>query len=256
MKLLVGLLVITAFSFTADASISFVNLGTADQFAVLAATTVTNSGLTLISGDLGVWSGTSITGFLPGIVTNGTIHSADAVAQQAQADLTTGYNFAAGLACQTVLTGQNLGGLTLTPGSYCFTSSAQLTGVLTLDGLGDPNAVFVFQIGSTLTTASASQVLLTNGTSGFDVFWQVGSSATLGTTTAFQGNILALASITLNTGASIGCGSALARTGAVTLDTNVISACDAPTGVPEPATAALAAVTLPGLLWLARRRRS
>jgi len=236
------------------ASISFVDLQTAGSFGILAGSTVTNTGLTLIVGELGVWPGSAVTGFPPGIVSNGTIHLSDAVAQQAQADLVTAYNFAAGLNCQTNLTGQDLGGLTLTPGSYCFDSTAQLTGLLTLNGLGDPNAVFVFQIGSTLTTASASQVLLSNGVTGFNIFWQVGSSATLGTTTAFQGNIMALASITLNTGATIGCGSALARTGAVTLDTNVVSVCDATSETPEPATAALACATLPPLLWMASRR--
>ena len=110
-----------------------------------------------------------------------------------------------------VLTGQNLGGMTLTPGVYFFASSAQLTGTLTLNNLGNPNAVFVFQIGSTLTTASASSVIFSNSLTDSNVYWQVGSSATLGTTTAFEGNILALTSITLNTGATIGCGSALAH---------------------------------------------
>jgi len=119
------------------------------------------------------------------------------------------------------LTGQDLGGLTLTPGVYHFDSSAQLTGTLRLDNSTNPNAVFVFQVGSTLTTASSSSVVLTGGPDD-NVFWEIGSSATLGTSTAFEGNILALTSITLNTRASIGCGSALARNGAVTLDTNFI----------------------------------
>ena len=150
------------------------------------------------------------------------MHAADAVALQAQNDLTTAYNAAAGLAPTQNLTGQDLGGLTLTPGVYFFSSSAQLTGTLTLNDLGDPNAQFVFQIGSTLTTASNSSVVTINGGSmpGCNVFWQVGSSATLGTGTAFEGHILALTSITLNTGATILDGSALARNGAVTLDTN------------------------------------
>jgi len=179
------------------------------------------------------------------MVTGGMIHSADALAMQAQTDLVTAFNFAAGQPCGTDLTGKNLGGLNLTPGVYCFASSAQLTGTLTLNALGDPNAVFLFQIGSTLTTANGSSVVFTNGGQGDSVFYQVGSSATLGTTTAFQGNILALTSITLNTGASIGCGRALARNGAVTLDTNSISidtlGCEtsAVTATPEPGTAAL-----------------
>ena len=132
---------------------------------------------------------------------------------------------AAGLAPTQNLTGQNLGGLTLTPGVYSFSSSAQLTGTLTLDAQGDPNALFVFQIGSTLTTASNSSVVFINGGQGNNTFWQVGSSATLGTGTAFTGNILALASITLTTGANIRCGRALARNGAVTQDHNNIDPC-------------------------------
>jgi hypothetical protein len=161
----------------------------------------------------------------------GATHSADAVAQQAQTDVTAAYNNLAGQACSpgNVLTGIDLGGLTLTPGVYCFSTSAQLTGTLTLDAQGNSGAVFVFQIASTLTTASGSRVLLTNGGSACNVFWQVGSSATLGTTTSFAGNILALASITLNTGA-VAPGRALARTGAVTLDTNGVGGCSSPGG--------------------------
>jgi hypothetical protein len=198
-------------------------LGTAASFAVLGGSTVTNTGPTIVTGNLGVSPGIAITGFPPGIVVGGTIHAGDAVGLQAQTDVTTAYNDLAGQLCNTNLTGQDLGGLTLTPGVYCFSSSAQLTGILTLDGQGDPNAVFVFQIGSTLTTASASSVLLINGASACNVFWQVGSSATLGTGTAFGGNMLALASITLNTSASL-FGRALARNGAVTMDSNTISA--------------------------------
>jgi type VI secretion system secreted protein VgrG len=127
------------------------------------------------------------------------------------------------MAVTETLTGTDLGGLTLTPGVYEFANSAQLTGTLTLDGEGNNNALWVFLIGSTLTTASDSSVIVTDTGSNDGIFWDVGSSATLGTTTAFEGNILASASITLNTGANIGCGSALAQTGAVTLDTNTIS---------------------------------
>ena len=222
-----------------------VNLGTADAFAVLAGSTVTNTGPTVVFGNLGVSAGSAITGFPPGII-NGAMHDNDAVAGLAQNDLTTAYNFAAGETVTQDLTGQDLGGLTLLPGVYFFMSSAQLTGTLTLNNLGNPNAVFVFQIGSTLTTASNSSVVFINsgGDAGDSVFWQVGSSAALGTTTSFAGNILALTSITLNTGANITCGRALARNGAVTMDTNHVSidreGCETVVGsVPEPGTATL-----------------
>ena len=198
-------------------------LGTATSFAVLGGSTVTNTGPTSVTGDLGVSPGNAVTGFPPGSVTGGTIHAGDATALQAQTDVTTAYNNLAGQACDTNLTGQDLGGLTLIPAAYCFDISAQLTGALTLDGQGDPDAVFVLQIGSTLTTATNASVLLINGASSCNVFWQVGSSATLGTNTAFAGSILALSSITLNTNASL-LGRALARNGAVTMDTNNISA--------------------------------
>ena len=197
-------------------------LGTSQSFGVLGASAVTNTGPTTVTGDLGVSPGTSITGFPPGSVT-GVIHMTDAVASQAQADTTTAYNALAGMACNTVLTGQDLGGLTLTPGVYCFTSSAQLTGMLTLNAQGDPNAVFVFQIATALTTASNSSVQVINSGQSCNVFWQIGSSATLGTNTNFIGSIIALASVTLNTGATL-TGRALARTGAVTMDTNAITA--------------------------------
>ncbi|MHB0857548.1 MAG: ice-binding family protein [Anaerolineae bacterium] len=197
-------------------------LGTAQSFAVLAGSTATNTGPTTISGDLGVSPGSAVIGFPPGIVSGGTIYAGDAVAAQAQSDLTTAYNDLAGQTCDTNLTGQDLGGLTLTPGVYCFDTSAQLTGALVLDAEGDPAAVFVFQIASTLTTASGSSVSMINSGDACNVYWQVGSSATLGTNTAFVGSILALTSITLNTGAQLD-GRALARNGAVTMDTNDIS---------------------------------
>jgi Ice-binding-like/PEP-CTERM motif len=227
---------------------TLVDLGTAGSFAVLAGSTVTNTGPTTIQGNVGVSPGTAITGFPPGSV-NGTIYSAGTVAAQAQSDLTTAYNFAAGEAATATLTGTDLGGLTLLPGVYFFASTAQLTGTLTLDNTSNANALYVFQIGSTLTTASSSSVDFTNG---FDdnVFWQVGSSATLGTNTAFEGNILALTSITLTTGATILDGSALARNGAVTLDTNTIGT------VPEPSTWAMMILGFAGIAFMAYRRKS
>lgn len=245
-----------AFSLLAAASVTLaahppVGLGTADSFAVLGGTTVTNTGPTVVSGDLGVSPGSAVTGFPPGLVINGAIHAADAVALQAQSDLTTAYNDAAGRPCTSDLSGVDLGTQTLTDGTYCFSSSAQLTGTLTLNGEGNPNAVFIFQIGSTLTTAPASAVSLINGAQACNVYWQVGSSATLGTTTTFRGSILALTSIALQTGATIVEGRALARNGAVTLDTNTITrdtcrtAAPAPTATPTPAPSVAAPVATP-----------
>ncbi len=199
-------------------------LGTATDFAVLAGSTVTNTGPTVVFGNVGVWAGSSITGFPRGLVLGGTIHVTDGVAQQAQSDVTTAYNALASMAPDQNLSGQDLGGLTLTPGVYRYSAAAQLTGTLTLDGQGDPDALFVFQIVSALTTASNSMVTLINGASSCNVYWQVGSSAVLNTDTTFQGNILALTSISLKTGTTILDGRALARNGAVTLETNLILA--------------------------------
>jgi len=224
-------------------------LGTAANFAVLGGSTVTNTGPTVLDASAGVWPGLAITGFPPGILTAGTLHNGGAVAQQAQTDLTAAYNTLAGMTVTQTLTGTDLGGLTLTPGVYFFASSAQLTGVLTLNAMGDAAAVFVFQIGSTLTTASAASVLHINGANWCNVYWQVGSSATLGTGTNFEGNIVALTSITLNTGAVINNGRALARNGAVTLDSNSItSVC-----IPGPAASVLLAGVCAGAF--GRRRR-
>lgn len=227
-------------------------LGTAQSFAVIGSSTVTNTGPSVLTGDVGLWSGTSITGFPPGTVVDGTMHITDAVAQQAHNDAFTAYTALAGMASTAILTGSDLGGMTLTPGTYFFATSAFLTGTLTLDAQGDPDALFVFQIGSTLISASDSSVVLINSADGCNVYWQVGSSATLGTETTFNGNILALASITLNTGADIVDGRAIALTGAVTLDSNTVTAdCVV---IPTPSAAALASLGI-GCLAGVRRRR-
>lgn len=214
-----------------NAAAQDVNLGTANNFAVLAGSTITSTGATVVDGgSVGLSPGTAITGFPPATITPPyTTHIGDAVALQAQNDLTTAYNTAAGLAPTLNLTGKDLGGLTLTPGVYFFSSVAQLTGELILNNEGNPDAVFVFQIGSTLTTATGSSIVTINDgpvsgiTPGISVFWQVGSSATLGTGTDFEGNILANTSITANTGATVD-GRLLAEGGAVTLDDNAITA--------------------------------
>lgn len=198
-------------------------LGSAQSFAVLGASTVTNTGATAVTGDLDVSPGTAVSGFPPGTVTGGTIHAGDATALAAQAAAHDAYGKLVAQPCGTNLTGKTLGSspgaVTLTPGVYCFNSSAQLTGALTLTGSG----VYVFKIGSTLTTASNSSVVLAKGATAGNVFWQVTSSATLGTNTAFEGNILANTSATLNTGSSVS-GRVFALTGAVTLNGNRIRA--------------------------------
>jgi hypothetical protein len=233
---------------------SSVDLGTAGSYAVLAGSAVTNTGSSVLTGNLGVSAGCAVSGFPAGIV-NGTINRCNGPAAQAQSDLNKAYITAKGMTPTATLTGKDLGGMVLTPGVYFFASSAQLTGTLTLNNLGNPNAVFVFQIGSTLTTASGSSVVFTSSLADKNVFWQVGSSATLGTTTAFAGNIIALTSITLNNGASITCGSALAINGAVTLNNNVInSSCGGKTTVPEPGTMGLLGSGLIILAGVARRR--
>lgn len=210
--LLASALALVAFTEKSHAGI----LLSADGFAVLGASTVTNTGNTVLNGDLGVYPGTAITGFGPGIV-NGSTYAGGAVSQQAQIDALAGYVFLENEVSIEDLSGQDLGGLTLTAGVRNFTTSAALTGTLTLDGGGDSNARFVFQIGSTFTSASNAVVLLINGAQAGNVFWQVGSSATLGTNTSFSGSILADQSITMNTGADLS-GRAIALNGAVTLD--------------------------------------
>jgi hypothetical protein len=211
------------------------SLGQAAGFGVLAASAVTSTGPTVVAGDLGIApnNASSVSGFTfstppgPGQVL-GTTHFADALALGAQNDVTTAYNNLAGQPCDETIPA-DLGGRTLLPGVYCSTSTMGLTGTVTLDAQNNPNAVFIFKVGSSLTTASASSVNLINGGNSCNVFWQIGASATLGTGTSFVGNILALASITVTTGASVD-GRALARTGALTLDSGAISVCGAVVG--------------------------
>jgi len=198
-----------------------VPLATAGGFVVLGGSTVTNTGLTVVTGDLGVSPGPSVTGFPPGIVTGAT-HAGNATAATAQTDLTVAYNDAAGRTTGAVTVAGDLTGLTLAPGLYKSTSSLAISGAVTLTGLGDPNATFIIQVASTLTTGPGSQVILSGGAQSSNIIWQVGSSATLGTNSVFKGTIMADQSITLNTGARLD-GRALARIGAVTLDTNAIA---------------------------------
>ncbi len=207
------------FALPAAAAVAPIGLGTASSFSVLAGAGITNTGPTTMWGDAGTFATTSESGF--GTVTIlGTNHGGDAVTQQAKNDLTTAYNQAAASAPPTNVADE-LGGLTLTPGVYDG-AALQLTGTLTLDTLGDPNAVFVFRTGSTLITASSSDVIVLGGGVACNVFWQVPSSATLGTASHLIGTVMASTSITANTGATI-VGRLLASTGAVTLDSNTLT---------------------------------
>jgi type VI secretion system secreted protein VgrG len=259
-----ALLAVAATVFCCASSVTAqTTLGTAQSFGVLGSSTVTNTGPTTVVGDVGVSPGTALT-TTGGLVVTGSTHLADAVAAQAQHDAALAYGVFAGLPVTSNLTGQDLGGLTLTPGVYRFQSSAQLTGNLILNFLGNADARFVFQIGSTLTTASGSSVVGLGGLFGPNVFFQVGSSATLGTTTAFRGSILANQSVTLTTGATISCGRAIALNAAVTLDQNVVSTV-CPTAVvvppvtttPEPTTLAmLLGPSGVALIGAVRRRRA
>ncbi len=203
---------------TANPNAEAPDLGTAASFVGLAGSTFTNTGSGVYYGNVGVSPGSEVTGFPPGEVRNGEIYRGGAVPAQAQIDANTAYVALTNQLCDTDMTGVDLGGKTLQPGVYCFDTSAQLTGDLVLDALGDANAVWVFQTGSTLTAASGATVNLINGGQALNVFWRVGSSATLDTTARFSGNILADQSITLNTGASL-LGRALALHGGVTMDT-------------------------------------
>jgi len=215
-----GLLLALAFAGNALGAVTPVLLGNADSFAVLAGSTITNTGSTTVLGDIGLSPGSSETGF--GTLTQtGTNHVADGVALGAQTDLTTAYNTAAGETPATASIVADLGGLTLPPGIYNTSSGIGITGTLTLDGTGNPNGMYVFQAGSTLITASASTVKLIN-VNPCNVFWQVGSSATLGTGSTLVGTVLALTSITVTTGVTVD-GRVLARNGAVTLDGDTIS---------------------------------
>jgi hypothetical protein len=232
-----------------------IDLGAAASFAVLAGSAVTNTGATVANGDLGVWPNDSVTGFPSGVVVGGNIYAGDATAMQAEASLTTAYLAAADETGAQSLSGLDLGGMTLLPGVYSFSSSAQLTGVLTLNADNVSNAVFIFQITSTLTTAASSLVQMSNFGVNDQIIWQVGSSATLGTDTAFAGDILALTSITMQTGASISCGGALALNGAVSLQDNSVSLC-APgeTTVPEPGSIGVFLAGLAGCASMNRKR--
>ena len=232
MRKLAALFLYTTFSVCLKAQLP-VPLGTAANFGVLAGSTVTSTGATVVNGNLGVSPGSALTGFPPGIVTGGTINLANAVAAQGQADLTTAYNNAAGRACPGPKLPGDIGGTTILPGVYCNSTSVGITGTVTLNGNGNPNAVFIFQIGSTLTTAAGhSAVALIGGAVASNVFWKVGTSATLGTNTTFSGTIMAQASVTVTTGAVLN-GRALARTGAVTLANNSIAVAGPPGAGPS-----------------------
>ena len=202
---------------------AMVPLAGAANLAVLAGSAVTNTGATKVTGDLGLSPGSSVGGFPPGILV-GTQHINDVIANQAKLDLTAAYNNAKDRTCTDIVTlSGNIGGLTLTPGLYKSTSSLAISsGALTFDARGNANAVFIIQIASTLTTTSGRKVILSGGALASNIFWQVGSSATFGTTSVFKGTVMVMQSITFNTGATLD-GRALARTGAVTMAGNTIT---------------------------------
>lgn len=214
------LLTLALVTSSANAAQSQVSLGTTNKFAVLAGSTVANTGPSVINGDLGLAPGSSVTGFPPATL-NGAMHITDAVAGIAQNDLTTAYNDAAGRTPATAVPA-DLGGLTVTPGVFKASSALGLTGSLTLNAQGDPNSVFIFQVGSSLTTASGSSVNLINGAQPCNVFWQIGASATLGTGSTFVGNTMALTSLSLNDSVTVQ-GRLMARNGAVTLINDTVN---------------------------------
>ncbi len=201
---------------------AMVSLATSASIAILAGSAITSTGATNITGDIGLSPGTSIGGFPPGILT-GTQHINDNIATQAKLDLTAAYNDAAGRTATDIVTlSGNIGGLTLTSGLYKSTSSLAISsGDLTFDAKGNANAVFIIQIASTLTTTSGRKVILSGGALASNIFWQVGSSATFGTTSVLKGTIMAMQSITFNTGATLD-GKALARTGTITMAGNTV----------------------------------
>ena len=205
-----------------DPAIKRVPLGSAARFAVLAGSTVTNGGPTIVTGDLGVSPGSAVVGFPPGKVVDGSIHAADGVAAHAKHDLTTAYNNAAGRKNPHMLP-SDIGGMTLSPGLYRAPLSLAITGNVTLDGKGDPDSVFIIQVPSKLTVSVNSSVTLIGRAKARNIFWQVGTSATLKKASVFKGNILAHASISLGTGATVADGRLLARIGAVTLLHNTVT---------------------------------
>jgi len=202
---------------------SDIPLGAADNFAILAGSGITNTGASVINGDLGLSPGTSVGGFPPGIL-NGTLHINDAAANQSKLDIAAAYDNAKNRTATDIVTlSGNIGGLTLTPGLYKSTSSLALSsGNVTFDALGDANAIFIIQVASAFTATSGRQVILAGGAQASNIFWQIGSSATFGTTSAFKGNIIAFQSISFNTGATLD-GRALCRNGAVTMSGNTIT---------------------------------
>lgn len=228
LPLIIGVTTVAGIS-PAMAAEAPIGLGTATSYSVLGGQTVTNLGPSVLGQNLGLSPGSAVTGFPPGQVL-GTMHVADAVALQAQSDLTIAYNDAASRATTQSVSG-DLVGQTLVGGVYTSAGPLAVSGTLTLDGQNDPNSVFVFQAASTLTTGSASKINLINGASACNVYWQVGSSATLGTASDFKGTIMALTSISVTTSATVE-GRALARNGSVTLDSNVFNAPVCPAVVP------------------------
>jgi hypothetical protein len=231
----IALGILAIFALPTAAQAAPVGLGTASPFVVLGGAKVTNVGPSVLNGNLGISPGTELEGFGPPAVINGSTHATNQVAAKAQLDLTTAYDTAAGQPVLPAndLSGEDLGGLKLSPGTYRYNAAALMTGALTLDAEGDPNAEFVFQIGSQLTTESASSVVLVNGASPCNVYWQVGSSAVLGTTTAFQGTLMALTSISLNSKATV-VGRMLARNGQVSLIENTLTRPLCATGPTNP----------------------